>query len=160
VAPSRLEKELKQSRPFEHLETAVVLNLARTHEALRGPQEALMKDNGLSAATYNVLRILRGAGKKGLPCREIGERMVTRVPDVTRLLDRLTAAGLVARARDSADRRVVTNRITPEGLKLLSAMDQPLVDLQQQQLRHMSPDELETLSELLEKARAGALSQE
>jgi len=149
----RLQDEIKQSRPFQHPEAEAMLNLSRTQEVLRAPLEGLMKERGLSASSYNVLRILRGAADEGLPCREIGDRMVTRVPDVTRLLDRLEAADLVQRRRCTEDRRVVRTHITAEGLSLLSSLDEPLRTLQHQLLGHMSPQDLNTLSRLLEIAR-------
>lgn len=149
----RLQEEIKQSRPFEQPEAEAILNVARTQEVLRAPLDALMKSNGLSGSSYNVLRILRGAGDEGLPCREIGDRMVTRVPDVTRLLDRLEAAGLVIRQRDSEDRRVVITRITGDGMELLGSLDQPIRDLEKELLGHMTREELDTLSRLLEAAR-------
>jgi DNA-binding MarR family transcriptional regulator len=149
----RLQDEIKQSRPFDQPEAEAILNVARTQEVLRAPLDALMKSHGLSGSSYNVLRILRGAGAQGLPCREIGERMVTRVPDVTRLLDRLEGAGLVTRRRDTQDRRVVLTRITKDGLERLQALDGPMQGLQKQLLGHMDRNELETLSRLLEAAR-------
>ena len=153
MARPRLQDEIKQSRPFERPEAEAILNMTRTHEVLRVPLDALMKEKGLSGSTYNVLRILRGAGDEGLPCREIGDRMVTRVPDVTRLLDRLESSGLVERRRDTADRRVVLTRLTAEGLALLGSLDQPLQEVQRRLLGHMSPQDLKTLSRLLEIAR-------
>ena len=153
MAPSRLQAELKQNRPFDLLETEVLLNLVRTQHKLRAPMDELLKGMGLSESTYNVLRILRGAGKDGLPCREIGDRMVTRVPDVTRLLDRLTDAGLVERERGREDRRVVISRITGRGQRLLADLDGPMDQVQKELLSHMSATEMRTLSELLEKAR-------
>ncbi len=153
----RLQEELKQTRPFEHVETEVFLNVARTNETLRAPLDALLKEHRLSQATYNVLRILRGARGEGLPCNEISSRLVTRVPDVTRLLDRLTTAGLVDRERDTHDRRVVLSKITPRGLELLEELDAPLIAAQKDLLGHMSRKEMETLSTLLEKARQAGL---
>jgi DNA-binding MarR family transcriptional regulator len=112
---SRLQTEIQQTKPFESFEEETFLNLQRTAEALMHGLEAGLKPAGLSPNQYNVLRILRGAGAEGLACGGIAERMVTRDPDMTRLLDRLEARGLVMRARDRADRRVITVRITPEG---------------------------------------------
>ena len=111
----RLQTEIQQTKPFESFEEETFLNLQRTAEALMHGLEAGLKPAGLSPSQYNVLRILRGAGAEGLACGGIAERMVTRDPDMTRLLDRLEARGLVMRARDRADRRVITVRITPEG---------------------------------------------
>ena len=153
MEPSRLQAELKQNKPFALLETEVSLNLLRTQGVLRGPADALLRASGLSASGYNVLRILRGAGTTGLPCRDIGDRMVTRVPDVTRLLDRLTTDGLVSRERARDDRRVVLTQITSEGRRLVDSLDEPVETLAKESLGHMSQHELRTLSRLLEKAR-------
>ena len=115
----KLKDEIKQGRPFESLEAEVFLNLMRTADALSRGVEEILKLAGLSHTQYNVLRILRGAGEQGLCCREVAERMITRDPDITRLLDRLERRGLLTRSRDSKDRRVITVRITPAGLKVL-----------------------------------------
>src|SRR5205823_12001244 len=96
--------------------------------------------HGLTGPQYNVLRILRGHGGDGVPCHEIGGQTVARTPDVTRLVDRLEAAGLAERARTAADRRVVLVRITPAGRELLARLDQPVLDLHRQALAHLSRD--------------------
>jgi len=148
-----LQGEIKQRKPFVSLEAEVYLNLQRTADALARKEAAVLKPFGLSATQYNVLRILRGAGKAGLPCGEIGERMITRDPDITRLLDRMEKRGLLQRARDSKDRRVVIARILRRGLDLLDELDAPLVGLQKTLLKGLKAEELRTLSELLERAR-------
>ena len=109
---------------------------------------------GLSSNQYNVLRILRGA-TDGLPCGEIGNRMITRDPDITRLLDRLERRGLISRNRDTQDRRTVTAKITPDGLKLLARTDQPVRDAHRSQLGHLGKKRLQALLQLLQEARAG-----
>ncbi|HEY8670823.1 MAG TPA: MarR family transcriptional regulator, partial [Terriglobales bacterium] len=101
---------------------------------------------------YNVLRILRGE-PKGLPCGEIGCRMITRDPDITRLLDRLEKRGLISRIRDTEDRRVVLTRISSEGLKALSRLDVPVQDAHRKQLGHLGRERLRQLADLLEVAR-------
>src|SRR5882672_6173362 len=106
-----LGKEIKKVRPFESLEQEAMLNVVRTADVLSAEMNDLFKDAGLSAAQYNVLRILRGAGEP-LACGEIGGRMITRDPDVTRLLDRLTKRKLVSRCRQQSDRRIVSMKIT------------------------------------------------
>src|SRR5450432_651835 len=106
-------------------EEAVYLELLKTADMLSRNLSHLLKTEDLSANQYNVLRILRGA-PDGLPCGEIGNRMITRDPDITRLLDRLEKRGLIARSRETKDRRMVTGRITPDGIKLLSRMDEPV----------------------------------
>src|SRR6201984_2556512 len=102
-------------------EEAAFLELLRTPDQLSRGLVPLLKAEELSPTQYNVLRILRGA-LEGLPCGEIGQRMITRDPDITRLLDRLEKRGLIARWRDSKDRRMVLARITPEGLKMLDRL--------------------------------------
>ncbi len=149
----RLQKELKQSRPFTSLQEEVFLNLVRTAGFLSRERDELFKAKGLSGEQYNVLRILRGAGKDGLPCSEIGARMVTRSPDITRLLDKLEARGLVGRTRSAEDRRVVTSVIAPPGLGLLAELDQPLKELGIRQLRHIKEGDLRKAVELLEEMR-------
>jgi DNA-binding MarR family transcriptional regulator len=134
-------------------EEQAYINLLRTADALSRPLAELLKVAELSLTQYNVLRILRGAGPEGLPCRDVARRMVTRDPDITRLLDRLEVRGLVHRSREQHDRRVVTTRITDEGLKLLDRLDRPVADLHIRQLGHMSGDDLHALVRLTEQAR-------
>src|SRR5438034_442281 len=109
----------------------------------------------LSEIQLRALRILRGAGPEGMACREIGERMITHDPDITRLLDRMEKRGLITRERQKDDRRVVKTRITPQGLELLKPLDQPMRDLHKRQFRHMAGTRLKTLRDLLEGIRAG-----
>ena len=131
----------------------VYLNVLSTADALLRGVEELLKPPGLTPSQYNVLRILRGAGPAGLACREIGARMLTRDPDMTRLLDRLETRGLVVRARDTGDRRVVLTRIAAAGLKLLKVLDAPVAGLHRNQLKHMGAADLRKLAALLEQAR-------
>ncbi|MBU2652510.1 MAG: MarR family transcriptional regulator [Bacteroidetes bacterium] len=140
--------------PGPVLEQIAFVNLAQTYDRLRTAFSALFKEHGITEPQYNVLRILRGAGG-GLPCSQIGDRMITRVPDVTRLLDRLEAHGLIARNRDGEDRRIVLTSITPDGLKLLTGLDRPVMELHRRTLGHMSERDLEQLNRLLMKARNG-----
>jgi len=149
----RLREEIKQQRPFQSLEQEALLNVLRTADVLMQRLTAVLKPFKLSHSQYNVLRILRGAGPDGLACREISERMISRDPDITRLLDRLEARGLVARTRDQQDRRVVMACITPEGLRLLEALDEPIAEVDRQPLQHLGEQRLRTLIELLELAR-------
>jgi len=151
----QLQAELKQKAPFTSLEEEVFLNVLKTGDALSQSVEHLLRASGLSPTQYNVLRILRGAGSAGLTCGEAAERMVTHDPDVTRLLDRLEKRGLITRSRDARDRRVVTARITREGMRLLAAIDKPLAMLHRRLFRHMPQRDLKKLSSLLEQVRAG-----
>jgi DNA-binding MarR family transcriptional regulator len=149
----RLREEIHQQKPFESLEQEAVLNVLHTADVLLQRITAVLKPFKLSHSQYNVLRILRGAGPEGLACREIGERMITRDPDITRLLDRLEARGLLTRTRDQKDRRVITARITEEGRRLLDALDQPIAEVDRQPLQHLGEQRLRTLIQLLELAR-------
>lgn len=151
-----LREELHKSQPFDTPEQEAYLNLVRTAQQLIASEECFMHKFGLSGPKYNVLRILRGIGGKGAPCSVIRERMVTRVPDITRLIDRLEADGLVTRHRVEHDRRLVLVRPTKKALSRLNEMDQPLLEVHREQLGHMSVEELNTLSRLLEQARQGS----
>ena len=150
-----LKDEIKKKKPFDNPAEEAYLNLLRTATVLAADFERLFKDAGLSEPQYNVLRILRGAGADGvgLPCLDIASRMITRVPDITRLVDRLEAAGYVERARTSEDRRVVLVKITKKGLEAIAPLDGPLTEVHKRQMGHMSRRELEELSRLLVKAR-------
>ena len=153
--PRGLQAELKQKIPFASREAEAYLSLLRTADALQTQVEAQLREFGLTGTQYNALRILRGAGPEGLPCREIGERMITRDPDITRLLNRLEDRGLAARTRTKRDRRVVYGKITAAGLKLLREIDRPLEKFGREMLRHVGQDKLKQLIELLELVREG-----
>ncbi|MCP5117915.1 MAG: MarR family transcriptional regulator [bacterium] len=129
------------------------INLLRTADVCQQELAALLKGYRLSATQYNVLRILRGAGKAGLPCGEVGSRLITRDPDITRLLDRMEARGLVTRERQTADRRVIIARITGEGLRLVNSLDKPIGQLHSKVLGHLGEKNLRKLIGLLEEAR-------
>jgi DNA-binding MarR family transcriptional regulator len=146
----------KVRAPQTQLEGQVYVNLLRTADALARGAEALLKPTGLSATQYNVLRILRGAGPEGLACREVGCRMISRDPDITRLMDRMESRGWIARARGEDDRRVVKTRITAEGLRVLTELDAPVQELHRRQLHHLPAKVLRQLSRLLERARLQA----
>jgi DNA-binding MarR family transcriptional regulator len=134
-------------------EEAAFLDLLRTCDLLsRGPAQVL-KSEDLSATQYNVLRILRGT-PEGLACGEIGNRMITRDPDITRLLDRLEKRGLISRWRETKDRRMVMARISPEGRKLLARLDEPVQQAHRKQLGHLGRYQLRALADLLAAARA------
>ena len=149
----KLRAEVQQQKPFASLEQEVFLNILRTADLLDQGLEAVLKPFALTATQYNVLRILRGAGERGLACRELGERMLTHDPDVTRLLDRLERRGLIRRRREVQDRRVINTRITPDGLSLLSQLDQSVMELHRRQLGHLGEEQIRTLIDLLEGAR-------
>src|SRR6266446_7358421 len=143
-------KETKKARGTP--EEAAFLDLLRTCDLLsRGPAQFL-KSEDLSPTQYNVLRILRGA-PAGLPCGEIGSRMITRDPDITRLLDRLEKRELISRCRETKDRRMVMARITQEGLQLLARLDAPVQESHRKQLGHLGRERLRALTELLHACR-------
>src|ERR1017187_4159374 len=133
-------------------EELAFLELSRTTDMLSRRLSQLLKTEELSSTQYNVLRILRGA-PDGLPCGEIGNRMITRDPDITRLLDRLEKRALIARCRETKDRRMVMASITPAGLELLARMDQPVQEAHRTQLGHLGRTRLRTLTDLLRVAR-------
>jgi DNA-binding MarR family transcriptional regulator len=142
----------KRRRPA-HSEEAAFLDLLRTTDMLSRGLLKILKSENVSPTQYNVLRILGGA-PEGLPCGEIAHRMITRDPDVTRLLDRLEKRALISRRREASDRRTVMTRVTPEGLKLLDRLHQPVQETHRRQLGHLGPRRLRLLAELLREARS------
>ena len=150
----KLKTEIKQRRPFSSVQEEVVLSLVRTADEVMAPLAAVLREANLSLSQYNILRVMRGAGEEGLPCGEISERMVRRDPDLTRLLDRMEARGLISRARGTVDRRVVLTSITDEGRRLLAELDEPIRRATKARLAHMRSDRLELLRELLDEARS------
>jgi DNA-binding MarR family transcriptional regulator len=156
-----LGREIHQEKPFVSLEEEAFLGLQRTASLLLQSLGRSLKGHDLTPAQYNTLRILRGAEPDaplggGLTCGEIGERLISPGPDVTRLLDRLEPRGLVARLRDGEDRRVVRARITAPGLDLLAALDEPVGRMLAGLLGNLGADRLRTLVALLGEARNGA----
>jgi DNA-binding MarR family transcriptional regulator len=139
------------SDPHAGLEPVVFVALMRAADALTRDAEALLKPYSLSGTQYNILRILRGAGPAGVACREIGCRLISRDPDITRLLDRLESRGLIARNREAHDRRVVKTRITEDGLRMLAELDEPVRSLHRKQFRHLPEKQLRQLSKLLDR---------
>jgi DNA-binding MarR family transcriptional regulator len=134
-------------------EEAVFLDLMRTSDVLSRGLVRVLKAEDLSPTQYNVLRILRGA-PEGLFCGEIASRMITRDPDVTRLLDRLEKRELIERCREPKDRRTVMARITPGGLKLLGRLDEPVQEAHRKQLGHLGSKRLRVLTDLLRISRS------
>jgi DNA-binding MarR family transcriptional regulator len=146
---AKFAKRRRSSCPEE----AAFLDLLRTTDMLSRGLVQVLKTENISATQYNVLRILRGA-PEGLPCGEIASRMITRDPDITRLLDRLEKRSLTSRSREVSDRRTVMTRITPEGLKLLARLDEPVQEAHRKQLGHLGRVRLRTLSDLLRACRS------
>src|SRR6516162_2907609 len=142
---NRILEELRQTRPFATRQEEAALNVVRTADALKRGSELLFRRHGITSAQYNVLRILRGAGDRGLHCNAVAERMITAEPDITRLLMRMERLGLLVRYRDSGDRRMVTAIATERGLKLLDELEAPLRKLQELQFVQLNEDEIEVL---------------
>lgn len=150
---SALAAELKQNKPFASLEEEAALSIARTAAVLEHWVSQALKAHALTSSQYNILRILRGAGPEGLCRNEVGARLVTQVPDVTRLLDRMEDTGLISRQRGSKDRRYVTTRITRKGLDLVDGLDQPMRELLHTQFGHISKKSLRVLIDALAEVR-------
>jgi DNA-binding MarR family transcriptional regulator len=135
------------------------LKLMKASELIQGAAHSLFKEHGLSAPQYNVLRILRGAGDSGLNCQDISASMISRVPDITRLLDRLQDKALVVRQRSTEDRRVVMANITGQGLSLLEMMDAPLHGQVKTQFQSLSTGDFDRLDQILDILLDGLDSQ-
>lgn len=153
---SKLREEIRQTAEFSSLAEEAFLGLQRTGSLLLQALGRELKGHDLTPAQYNLLRILRGAGDEAPTCGEIGERLVSPGPDVTRLLDRLETRGLLARLRDEADRRIVRARISDQGLRLLAELDGPVERALEDLLGHLGPKRLRELIALLERAREKA----
>lgn len=145
-------KETGSAKGPGRREELAFLDLLRTTDLLSRQPAQVLKAEDLSFTQYNVLRILRGAGE-GLSCSEIGNRMITRDPDITRLLDRLEKRKLVARARDKEDRRTIVVTITAKGLELLARLDIPIQEVHRAQMGHLGEQRLRELSTLLAACR-------
>ena len=152
MSPALLD-ELRQRKPFGSDAEEAHLSISRTAAALAEGIDAVLRPHGLSATQYNVLRILRGAGPEGHCRNEIRDRLVTRMPDVTRLLDRMEEAGLVTRERDAADRRLVSTRLTARGRELVDALDGPVAAEHARRFGHLDAAQLRTLVDLLALVR-------
>jgi DNA-binding MarR family transcriptional regulator len=152
---SRLQTEIRQSRPFSSAAEEAGLSLLRTTDRFSRRIAAVVEPHGITAQQYNVLRILRGSHPGRLPTLEIAERMIEQAPGITRLLDRLEAKALVARERCDEDRRRVYCSITPSGLELLAKLDRPIAAQARSSMAALSDSETRQLIQLLDKLRAG-----
>ncbi|MFG0330113.1 MAG: MarR family winged helix-turn-helix transcriptional regulator [Phycisphaerales bacterium] len=148
-----LGREIGKKGKFASLEQETALNLQRAADRLEAPFDALFQEHGLSSAQYNALRIIRGAGPLGTPIQRIGEHMITRQPDMTRLVDRLEKAGFVERKRCDEDRRVIYATLTKDGKEILRKLDKPVLEIHQKQFAHMKKEQVEMLNALLYLAR-------
>lgn len=151
--PSALQQELKQKRPFRTLRQEAQLNIVRTANVLSDQFEQMLKPHGITGTQYNVLRILRGAEPDGLCRNEVSQRLLNRMPDATRLLDRMEEAGLVTRQRSDSDRRLVRTHITKKGRSLVDSLDEAADVQHEEALGHLSEQQLGTLIELLTEVR-------
>jgi len=148
-----LKLEIIQERPFASTEEEALLNLIRTTDTLQRLFQKSIKPWGITSTQYNVLRILRGVHPEGLTCSAIGGRMITAEPDITRLLTRLKALGVIRQQRDDVDRRIVWTYITASGLQLLDQMADTIAQLPTDLLGHLTAEEVQTLIRILEAAR-------
>lgn len=152
MTPALLD-EIKQTKPFKSLYEEAVLNIVRTSAVLSDDFEKMIKPYGITGTQYNVLRILRGAGETGLCRNEVRDRLLTRMPDATRLLDRMEKAGLITRVRESEDRRLVTTRLAKKGKQLVDELDPVVARENRNRLGHLSDKQLSSLVTLLTIAR-------
>ena len=154
---SRIQQEIKQTRPFDTRSQEAMIGLMRTADIVRRAVGEIVEPYGITPQQYNVLRILRGAGDNGLPTLEIAERMIEAAPGITRLIDRLESKRLVVRVPCDKDRRRIFCRITREGLALLKKLDGPIRDADRTALGSMTSKELRQLISLLDRARGSFL---
>lgn len=151
---TNLQEEIRQTRPFERPSDEALLSIMRTATVLEYELTEALRPYGITPTQYNVLRILRGAGGRGLCGREIAERLISRVPDVSRLLDRMEEAALLSKERDAGDRRHVTARITPKGRRVLAQATPELAAYGRVRLERLTPRALAALVRALEAIRA------
>jgi len=149
----RLQREIRQKRPFRSVYHEAFLAVLRTADCFRRAVAEVLAPSGITPQQYNVLRILRGAGPEGLPTLEIGGRLIEATPGVTRLLDRLEAKCLIRRTRGGADRRQVVCRVTPEGLRLLERLDAVITAPEQRLAAVWKAAQARALVDLLDRAR-------
>ena len=152
---SALQREIRQSVPFRSRAQEGTIGLLRSADVVRRFLAHIVEPHGITLQQYNVLRILRGAGDKGIPTLDIVERMLEQAPGITRLLDRLEAKKLVRRKRSTRDRRQVLCWITAAGLELLARLDEPFLGADGSALGELSPREVRALIRILDKGRAG-----
>jgi len=141
------------TRKFDSVQQEAYLAIWRTYDRLRAIEEALFSEWNLSAQQYNVLRILESSSPDKIPTLSLTKRLISRAPDITRMLDRLEQNGWIERERSAEDRRTVLVGITTEGLRILKELQRPLAQCHQKQVGHLSAKELKTLCELLSRAR-------
>ena len=143
--PPTLRDEIKQRKPFRSLEQEAQLSVVRTSAMLVDAFERMLKPYGITATQYNVLRILRGAEPDGLCRNDLRDRMITRMPDVTRLLDRMEESDLIDRSRETNDRRMVMTRITAKGRRLLDELEDPVAREHERAFAALTKEQMRTL---------------
>ena len=153
MSTASLQHEIGKRHAFDSRRQEAFLNLIRTADVLSSQVEHLLRAHSLSSATYNVLRIVRAGGSEGVPCSTISSHLITQVPDVTRLVDRLERDSLVTRQRSEGDRRVIRVRITAAGRRKLDRLDPKVMALHEAQFAGLSDRDLDTLNALLTAAR-------
>jgi DNA-binding MarR family transcriptional regulator len=150
---ANLQAEIKQTKPFASPVDEALLSVLRTAAVLEHHLSEALKPHGITHTQYNVLRILRGARSAGLCGREVGERLVSRVPDISRLLDRMEEMQLIDRERDPGDRRHVTARISSKGLRMLEQTTPELVAVERARFAGLEPGRVKLLIEVLAQIR-------
>lgn len=150
---SNLQDEIKQTRPFPSRSAEALLSIMRTATLLEHEQNEALRPHGITSTQYNVLRILQGAGKEGLCGREIAERLISKVPDVSRLLDRMDECELISRERDPNDRRHVTARIAPKGRRLVTDSTPALQAVERKRMKQLGAGAVASLVSTLATIR-------
>jgi DNA-binding MarR family transcriptional regulator len=152
-AENPAEQPPRSARHFDSLEQEAFLNLWRTYDRLHLREEELFSHYDLTPQQYNALRLLRGEAGGKLATLALAARLVSRAPDITRLLDKLEERGLIERERPADNRRMVLIGLTAAGRALLAELDERVRECHYRQLGHLSPDQLRSLIELLQVAR-------
>jgi DNA-binding MarR family transcriptional regulator len=143
----------QSTRRFDSLEQQAYLNLWRTYDRLRALEDQMFESHGITAQQYNALRLLEARFPSALPTLQLARRLISRAPDITRMVDRMAKRGWVTRERSAENRRVVHVRITGAGRQLLRRLAAEVVDCHKRQLGHLSPTKLRRLIGLLAEAR-------
>ncbi|MCY3008010.1 MAG: MarR family transcriptional regulator [Planctomycetota bacterium] len=147
------QESLATIRKFDSQEQEVYLSLWRTYDRLKAIEDDLFGQWGITSQQYNVLRILQAAAPEPVPTLQISNRLISRAPDITRMLDKLQLNGWIRRVRTEEDRRTVLVEITDEGQQLLEKLEEPVKSLHISQLGHLSQTDRATLCQLLQKTR-------
>lgn len=156
-ALSPIYAELRQDRAFDRVERELAVVLLRTGDVLHHAIGRALAPWDLSNEQYNALRILRGSGEQGLPTLDIARRLISRSPNITRLLDKLIEKGLARRDRDAKDRRQAVVRVTPQGRDQLVACDRA-VDAVLAKLRSLNAAEMKSAVRILDAVRAAVVT--